>query len=198
MENRTWKVGEVAKRTGLTIRTLHHYDRIGLLSPTAHTESGHRLYTGEDLIRLHQALSLKELGFSLEEIKDMTSQTELPWTEMVKLQIQRLEERIDGMTGVRDRLRDIAETMETASTQPPVSSDAVLKAIQLSRMMNSPHFLPGQAREMKTRLKTAAPVRQKQEGRKIRISSASSAGTNNPEDCPMTRRLPLRRRNGKP
>ena len=64
------KVGELAKRTGLTIRTLHHYDEIGLLKPSGHTESGHRLYTADDIARLQQVISLRQLGFSLEEVRD--------------------------------------------------------------------------------------------------------------------------------
>lgn len=64
---RHWKVGELAKLTGLTIRTLRFYDQIGLFSPSAHSDSGHRLYNEADLSRLQQILSLKELGLSLEE-----------------------------------------------------------------------------------------------------------------------------------
>src|SRR6476620_1521247 len=58
------RVGELAKRTGLTVRTLHHYDEIGLLKPSLHT--GYRLYTATDVARLQQVLSLRQLGFSLE------------------------------------------------------------------------------------------------------------------------------------
>ena len=64
------KVGELARRTGLTVRTLHHYDEIGLLKPSLHTESGHRLYTAGDVARLQQVISLRQLGFSLEEVRD--------------------------------------------------------------------------------------------------------------------------------
>ncbi len=64
------KVGELAKRTGLTVRTLHHYDEIGLLKPSLKTESGHRLYTAVDVARLQQVLSLRQLGFSLEQVRD--------------------------------------------------------------------------------------------------------------------------------
>ena len=64
------KVGELAKRTGLTVRTLHHYDEFGLLKPSLHTAAGHRLYTGEDVVRLQQVLSLRQFGFSLEEVRD--------------------------------------------------------------------------------------------------------------------------------
>ena len=53
----------------MTVRTLRFYDKVGLLSPSGHTEAGHRLYSDEDLWSLQQILALKFLGFSLEEIK---------------------------------------------------------------------------------------------------------------------------------
>ena len=61
-------VGEVAAMTGVTVRTLHHYDRIGLLSPSGRTASGYRQYSPSDLDRLHQVLLYRELGFSLEDV----------------------------------------------------------------------------------------------------------------------------------
>jgi len=64
------KVGELARRTGLTVRALHHYDEIGLLRPSLRTEAGHRLYSEGDVARLQRVLSLRQLGFSLEEVRD--------------------------------------------------------------------------------------------------------------------------------
>src|SRR4051812_41536792 len=61
-------VGEVAALAGVTVRTLHHYDRIGLLSPSGRTSSGYRQYAPADLDRLHQVLLYPELGFPLEEV----------------------------------------------------------------------------------------------------------------------------------
>ena len=61
-------VGEVAALAGVTVRTLHHYDRIGLLSPSERTAAGYRRYTPSDLDRLHQVLVYRELGFPLEEV----------------------------------------------------------------------------------------------------------------------------------
>ncbi len=61
-------VGEVAALAGVTVRTLHHYDRIGLLSPSGRTTSGYRQYSAADLDRLHQVLVYRELGFPLEEV----------------------------------------------------------------------------------------------------------------------------------
>jgi DNA-binding transcriptional MerR regulator len=61
-------VGEVAALAGVTVRTLHHYDQIGLLSPSGRSAAGYRLYAPADLDRLHQVLVYRELGFSLEDV----------------------------------------------------------------------------------------------------------------------------------
>ena len=61
-------VGEVAAMAGVTVRTLHHYDRIGLLSPSGRSASGYRQYSPADLDRLHSVLLYRELGFSLEDV----------------------------------------------------------------------------------------------------------------------------------
>lgn len=62
------KVGEVARLAGVSVRTLHHYDELGLLTPSRRSEAGYRLYTDEDLERLQQILFYRELGFGLEQI----------------------------------------------------------------------------------------------------------------------------------
>ena len=71
-------VGEVAKKIGVTVRTLQYYDKEGLLSPSAESEGGRRLYTDKDLIILHQIISLKSLGFSLDDIKHRLISLETP------------------------------------------------------------------------------------------------------------------------
>lgn len=63
-----WTVGEVADLTRLSIRTLHHYDAIGLLRPSGRSEGNYRLYTPADLGRLHRVLTFRDLGFPLAEI----------------------------------------------------------------------------------------------------------------------------------
>lgn len=71
-------VGEVAKKMGVTVRTLQYYDRKGLLSPSAESEGGRRLYTDRDVIQLHQILSMKHLGFSLDDIKNRLASLDTP------------------------------------------------------------------------------------------------------------------------
>jgi DNA-binding transcriptional MerR regulator len=68
MNERTYTVGELARLSGVTVRTLHHYDRIGLLPPSTRSDAGYRLYTAPDLERLQLILLYRELGSSLEEV----------------------------------------------------------------------------------------------------------------------------------
>src|SRR5437868_7723584 len=98
------KVGELARRTGLTIRTLHHYDEIGLLKPSLHTESGHRLYTAGDIARLQQVISLRQLGFSLEEVQGCLNRPEFAPLEVIRLHVARLREQIEMQRGLCERL----------------------------------------------------------------------------------------------
>jgi DNA-binding transcriptional MerR regulator len=64
----SWTVGELARLSGVTVRTLHHYDRIGLVRPSGRTAAGYRDYAVPDLDRLQQVLVYRELGFPLEEV----------------------------------------------------------------------------------------------------------------------------------
>ncbi|MGH3623029.1 MAG: MerR family transcriptional regulator [Sciscionella sp.] len=65
---RSWRVGELAAETGLTVRALHHYDEIGLLVPSVRGNGGHRHYTESDVRRLHRILALRGFRLSLAEI----------------------------------------------------------------------------------------------------------------------------------
>ena len=66
-----YRIGELASMTGVTVRTLHHYDNLGLLRPSGHSESGYRLYSQADLARLQQVMTLRYLGFPLERIREL-------------------------------------------------------------------------------------------------------------------------------
>ena len=86
-----YTVNEVSKRTGVSVRTLHHYDRIGLLKPTWLTEAGYRLYDDTALRRLHSILMFREIGFSLKEIRDILDAPDFDYDEALKRQIKLLE-----------------------------------------------------------------------------------------------------------
>jgi DNA-binding transcriptional MerR regulator len=94
------KVKEVAELAGISIRTLHHYDEIGLLSPSEITEAGYRLYSDEDLETLQQILFFKELGFSLKKIKEIIYDPSFNRFDALHLQKKLLLEkraRLDNM-----------------------------------------------------------------------------------------------------
>jgi DNA-binding transcriptional MerR regulator len=93
-------VGEVTKKVGTTVRTLQYYDKEGLLSPSAESEGGRRLYTDKDLVILHQILSLKSLGFSLNDIKQRLIPLETPTDVATALtkQADSIQEKIEQLT----------------------------------------------------------------------------------------------------
>lgn len=76
MTDRQLTVGEVAELTGVTVRTLHHYDRLGLVSP-ARTSAGYRLYDPADVARLQEVVAYRRLGFGLNEIPGPTTDRRL-------------------------------------------------------------------------------------------------------------------------
>jgi MerR family transcriptional regulator, thiopeptide resistance regulator len=73
MSDRTYRVGELARLAHVSVRTLHHYDAMGLLRPSGRSEADYRLYTGADLERLQQVLFYRELGLPLAEIRRVVS-----------------------------------------------------------------------------------------------------------------------------
>ena len=93
-------VGEAAKKIGVTVRTLQYYDKEGLLSPSAESEGGRRLYTDKDLVTLHQIISLKSLGFSLDDIKHRLISLETPADVATALteQADSIREKIEQLT----------------------------------------------------------------------------------------------------
>jgi DNA-binding transcriptional MerR regulator len=108
-------VGDVARLAGVTVRTLHHYDRIGLVCPTGRTRAGYRLYGPADLDRLHAVLAYRELGFALDDVAGLLDGTADPAAhlrrqhELVTARIGQLQRLLAGlekemeahMTGMR-------------------------------------------------------------------------------------------------
>jgi DNA-binding transcriptional MerR regulator len=128
---RYWKIGDLAKLTGLTVRTLRFYDQIGLLSPSGQTESGHRLYSESNLSRLHQILSLKELGLSLEEIKSVLSGGQISPLEIVSLQINQIKEQIKLQQKLLEQLRHVSKLMQGKAELTVEDFTSLLQAMKM-------------------------------------------------------------------
>ncbi|MDB5034701.1 MAG: transcriptional regulator, MerR family [Chlorobi bacterium] len=93
MAAKYYKIREFAQRAGVTVRTLHHYDRLGLLKPSAVSESGYRLYGTRDFARLQQIVTLKFLGFSLQQIGELLGGCVYDLPAMLRMQRKIMEER---------------------------------------------------------------------------------------------------------
>jgi DNA-binding transcriptional MerR regulator len=128
------QVGELARRTGLTVRALHHYDAIGLLKPSLHTEAGYRLYTAGDVTRLQQVLSLRQLGFSLDEVRDCLDRPGFSPLEVIGLHIARLRGQIDSQRQLCERLEMLAGHLRAAGE---VSADEFLHTIEEMTMLET-------------------------------------------------------------
>ncbi|MDB5309479.1 MAG: nolA [Gemmataceae bacterium] len=146
-----WKVGELAGRTGLTVRTLHHYDAIGLLSPSGRTGSahgsGHRLYTAADVARLQQVLSLKALGFSLEQVSEYLSRGDYDPRQVVRLHLERVRAQAAELREITARLTALADALDR---QEVVSADEFLNTIEGMTMLDK-YYTPEQLEQIKAR-----------------------------------------------
>lgn len=112
---KSYKVGELAKKTGISVRTLHHYDEIGLLKPTGRTDSGHRLYTEDDVIQLQHVLSMKELGFSLIEIGNSLGEKQFTLQDVVKMHLGKLSEELESKRQLKAQLEILQEHLAEPS-----------------------------------------------------------------------------------
>lgn len=98
------KVGELAARAGLTVRALHHYDSIGLLTPSARSDAGYRLYGRDDVARLHQIQTLRTFGMALADIGAYLDSPGVSPLSIVARQIAALDRQIDDAARMRELL----------------------------------------------------------------------------------------------
>lgn len=109
------KVGELSTRTGLTVRTLHHYDTIGLLRPSARTDAGYRLYSSSDVARLHGIQALRHLGLPLNDIGSMLDGDGATLPDIINRQIQVLDQELAKATELRGSLGLLLERLSTGN-----------------------------------------------------------------------------------
>jgi DNA-binding transcriptional MerR regulator len=108
------KIGELAKRIGLTVRTLHHYDAIGLVKPSTRSDSGYRLYNRDDVARLHRIQALRGLGLSLAETGALLDGEGAELTTVIRQQITSLQRQITQAVDLRDRLQAMEVQLQGA------------------------------------------------------------------------------------
>ncbi|HKS57888.1 MAG TPA: MerR family transcriptional regulator [Steroidobacteraceae bacterium] len=124
----SYTVGQLARLTGLTVRALHHYHAIGLLVPSQRSESGYRLYTQTDIVRLYRIQALQRLNLSLNEVAAALAKDGAPLPQMIGQQLDELDDRIEKATALRARLTQIREVLTRGDE--PVAGDW-LAAVEL-------------------------------------------------------------------
>lgn len=142
-----WKVGELARRAGVTVRTLHHYDEIGLLEPEGRTRAGHRLYGPRQVRRLQQIASLRRLGLSLEEVAGLLDEGGLSLEEALDLQLRRLDEEIHRRT----RLRHLVSDLRALVRGPGEPSLSQLTRTIAGTLRHDRYYSPEQLRKLAAR-----------------------------------------------
>lgn len=127
-----YKTGEFAKMSNLSIRTIRYYDNIGLLKPSRIADNGYRLYNDQDFIKLQKILSLKYLGFSLEDIFSMTANDSyLTLKETLMLQTKMIDQKINQFYEMKQSLE---ETIELLDKQKDVNWIDIMKNIHMTSM----------------------------------------------------------------
>jgi DNA-binding transcriptional MerR regulator len=146
----SYKVGDVARRTGLTVRTLHYYHEIGLLIPSLRTDAGHRLYTPADLARLQQIKSLQQLGFTLKEIAGLLGRPDFQPAAFIHRLIERIDRQIEHGIRLRRRLESLIGFYQGTDTVP---ADDLLQTIKEMIRMEK-YYSPEQLDLLKKRRET--------------------------------------------
>lgn len=125
------QVGELAKRAGITVRTLYHYEQTGLLLPSARSPAGYRLYNLADVQRLHTIQALAKAGMELAAIRELLAQQTLPLREILDVQIAMLDKQLRATGTLRSQLIQLKEGM-TAGDTPDLES--WLQTLELMNM----------------------------------------------------------------
>lgn len=120
----TTTIGEVAHLAGITVRTLRHYDDIGLLTPSERRANGYRGYSGADIGRLQQILAHRELGFGLEEIRSVLDEPSGTITALMRAR-QRVADQLGKLTRIAESLD---RSIESETKGPPMTPEEKLSA----------------------------------------------------------------------
>lgn len=141
-----WSVGDLARASGLTVRTLHHYDEIGLVVASERTASGHRRYTPDDVRRLYQVRSLRQLGLSLEEVRSALSRSD-SLRPLFEAQLAALNAQARQVEALRSRLTALLDGHTTES---------LLSTLEMMSVYES-YFTADQLGDMRSRAAAMGP-----------------------------------------
>lgn len=142
---RRWRVGELARATGLTVRALHHFDEVGLLRSRQRSATGHRLYTSEDVHRLYRIIALRQLGMSLDQIARSLDGDPQELATAVSRQLDHVDAQLRHQQRIRQHLIALREAMRRGEAPP----DQLLDTIEV--IMHTQYFSDDQLQQIKRR-----------------------------------------------
>jgi DNA-binding transcriptional MerR regulator len=148
------KVGELAERTGLTVRTLHYYEEIGLVVPSHRSAAGHRLYSAEDVGRLHRVALLRGLGLTLEQVAGaLEIQGRAPLLELAERHLRRVDEQIAAAEQLRGKLVAVIEGLRRGEA---AGVDQLIESIEVMTMIEK-YYTKEQLADLKARADALGP-----------------------------------------
>ena len=142
---RSYRIGELARVAGVTVRALHHYDSLGLLTPSQRTSGGHRLYDAADVERLYRLLALRDIGLPLEEIGELLDEQDAV-ADTVRRHLARVEEQLHSLNALRTRLRRLLGALDGGEE----STQWFLDALEAMSMFEK-YYTPEQLEQLEQR-----------------------------------------------
>ncbi len=140
-----WRVGELARRSGLSVRTLHHWGDLGLLVPSHRSAAGHRLYTAGDIAQLRQIVALRGLGLALTEVRDLLADPRTTPRGVIQRRLVRARAQLELEQLLCTQLERAAAALNSGAPEPPV--DELINTIEVMTMIDR-HYSPEQREQL--------------------------------------------------
>ena len=147
------RVGDLARRTGLTVRALHHYDELGLVVPSGRTAAGHREYDDGDVRRLYQVVALRRLGFALADVQALLDGAAYDPRDTVRRQLAESDRRLAAERDLRARLAHLLDVLDSGG-EP--TTDDLLRAVEATTMTEQ-YYTPEQLEALRERAEALGP-----------------------------------------
>lgn len=130
-----YRVSDFAEKAGVTVRTLHHYDRLGLLKPSGRTEAGYRLYGERDFARLQQIATLKFIGLPLRQIKDLLDGSDLDLAATLRLQRRLLQEKRLQLEAAIQAIEEAERSLKSSRAPDLVALKKIIEVMERQNAM---------------------------------------------------------------
>jgi DNA-binding transcriptional MerR regulator len=130
-----YRVSDFAEKAGVTVRTLHHYDRLGLLKPSRRTEAGNRLYGERDFARLQHIVTLKFIGLPLKQIKDLLDRNDLDLKSTLSLQRRLLLEKRLQVEAAIQAIEEAERSLQSGSAPDLAALKTIIEVMERQNNM---------------------------------------------------------------